>query len=221
MAPPHLAPKNYPALLETIAINFAYALYVGSGFVKTILRLRIGLVGVSMAFVFWAAMSGVWPAVFWNLAFGGVHGYQLFRLWTQHRSISLNQDERALHKRLFPDLSLVDFFTLWSIGTARAVPTGEVLIRERTVQQTLILIVSGVVTVERSGEFVATLGSDAMVGERSYLTGDLANATVSASSDSIIHEWNQQKMAVLTGLCPDAHDSLLRYIGLDLATKLN
>ncbi|MGI9596568.1 MAG: cyclic nucleotide-binding domain-containing protein [Acidimicrobiales bacterium] len=208
-------------MAETIALNVAYMLYVGSGFIKTVVRLRIGMIFVSIAYIVWASLAGIWSGVAWNVAFGGVHAYQLYRLWSRHRSISLTHRERELHKRLFPDISVVAFFTLWSIGTARQAMVGEVLIKEQTEQDTIMLVVSGEVVVERGGSLVATLGPDSMIGERSYLTGDLAHATVAVSSEAVIHEWNQQKMTAMVELCPDAHDSLLRFVGVDLATKLH
>ncbi len=208
-------------MIETITLNLAYLLYVGSALIKTVVRLRIGMIVVSVAFIIWGILGGVWSAVIWNLAFGSVHAYQLYQLWAKHRAINLSVEERALHRRLFPDISLVDFFTLWSVGNGATAERGDVLIREQTKQESIMLIVEGELLVEREGQFVAELAKDAMIGERSYLTGDPANATVTVKSDrAVLHEWNHQKMSALAGLCPEAHDSILRYVGIDLATKL-
>ena len=155
--PANVVPRGPPPLAETIALNVAYSMYVASGFIRTVFRLRIGMICVSVAFVIWASLAGVWSGVAWNVAFGGVHAYQLFKLWKRHRSISLTDDERAIHRRLFAELTLVDFFTLWSIGNGRRAPAGELLIAEQSEQHTIILIVSGDVVVERHGRLVATV----------------------------------------------------------------
>lgn len=212
--------KRLGPLAETIALNIAYMFYVASGLTKTLLKLRVAMIFVSVTFITWGLIAGIWTAVFWNVAFGAVHGYKLIELWLQHRSIRLSDSQADLHERLFSDLDVVDFYTLWSIGTSRVVEPGEVLIHEGQVQKTVMLIIDGEVTIEQGGTTVASLQPDSVIGERSYLTGDLANATVRVAIETTIHEWDQEKMKALQGLCPNAHDSMTRHIGLDLANKL-
>jgi hypothetical protein len=207
-------------LVEAIALNIAYMFYVSSGFTKSLLRLRIAMIFATVAFITWGLLSSTWTAVFWNVAFGAVHGYKLIELWIQHRSIQLSDSQTELRARLFSDLSTIDFYTLWSVGTSRAAEPGEVLIEEGQVQKTVMLIIDGEVAIEQGGAQVATLQADSVVGERSYLTGHRANATVRAATEATIHEWDQEKMKALQGLCPAAHDSMNRHIGLDLANKL-
>jgi CRP-like cAMP-binding protein len=159
--------------------------------------------------------------VVWNLAFGAVHAYQLVRLWMAGRAIDLDDTERGIHSRLFDDLSLLDFYTLWSIGTTRPVEGGDVLIEQGTDHLSIILVVDGEVVVTRGRSELARLGPDSTVGERSYITGEPANASVIAGPDGArVHEWDQRKVEALTKLCPQAHDALMRHIGLDLANKL-
>lgn len=208
-------------MMEAAALNIAYALYVASGLVRTVARLRIALVIVSAAFIGWGVLSETWAAVAWNLAFGVVHAYQLIRLWMAKRAIDLSEVEKGIHNRLFDELSVTDFFTLWSIGQPRIHDPGDVLILEGTNHQTITLVISGGVVVERDGRQLAALGPDATVGERSYVTGEPANATVTAGPQgSEVHEWDQRQIGALTKLCPAAHQALMRHIGRDLASKL-
>ncbi|MEM7273849.1 MAG: cyclic nucleotide-binding domain-containing protein [Actinomycetota bacterium] len=207
-------------MAETIVINIAYALYVASGFIKTLFRLRIALIGVSIAFVIWGVVSEVWAAVPWNIAFGAVHAYELFRMWREERAITLTEVEAGIHQRLFPDLDLMEFFTMWSVGTSRPLTVGTELITENKPQRTLALIVEGELEVTRAEEYLATLRPDHLVGERRYLPGEPANATVRAVGEATVHEWDQKKMAALVDLCPPAHKSMTRLIGADLARKL-
>lgn len=212
--------KKACPLEETIALNVAYGLYVASGFVKTFVRMRIFMIVVSVAYIVWAILADIWFGVAWNVAFGAVHAYQLAKLWMQQRSISLTDEQADIHKRLFSDLQTIDFFTLWSVGTSRVVEPGTTLISDGCVQRTVMLIIDGTVAVDRQGEQVATLGADSVIGERSYLTGELANATVQAVTSVTLHEWNQEKMKAMAQLCPAAHESMNRHIGLELANKL-
>ena len=207
-------------MAETIIFNVAYALFVASGFVKTMLKLRIALVGVAVVYILWGFIADNPSAVLWNLAFAAVHTYQLIKLWNQRRSIQLTEQETDIHRRLFPDLDLIDFYTLWSMGDVKTLPAGETLIDQDEVQDTLMLIVSGTVSVERDGDHLADLGQDNLLGERSYMTGEVASATVRASSEVEIHVWDQRRMKALVDLSTPAHESMVRYISADLARKL-
>lgn len=207
-------------MAETIIFNFAYAMFVASGFMKTMARLRLALIGVSFVYIGWGFVADNMSAVVWNLCFGAVHTYQLIKLWAQRRSIELSVQEKDIHDRLFPDLDLIDFYTLWSMGDIRTLSAGATLIDQGAVQDTLMMIVSGSVEVVRDGESLAKLGPDDLLGERSYMTGEVASATVLAITDVEIHEWDQRRMKALVDLSTPAHESMVRYISSDLAKKL-
>lgn len=207
-------------MAETIIFNVAYSLFVASGFIKTMLKLRIALIGVALVYIVWGFAADNRSAVLWNISFAAVHSYQLVKLWNQRRSIELTAQERDIHNRLFSDLDLIDFYTLWSMGDVRSVSAGETLIGQGDIQDTLMLIVSGTVVVERDGQHLAELGKDALLGERSYMTGEVASATVRAGTEVEIHEWDQRRMKALVDLSTPAHESMVRYISADLARKL-
>ncbi len=207
-------------LEEAIALNIAYAVYVASGLAKSLVRLRVTMVIASVAFIIWGALSGTSIAIVWNVAFGAVHIYNLVRLWMQHRSIDLTETQTAIHRRLFSDLDVIDFYTLWSIGASEVVPSHTELILEGQIQETVMLIIDGEVSVVQAGNEVSRLGPDSVIGERSYLTGERANASVLTVGEVTIHEWSQEKMKALAGLCPTAHDAMAHHIGRDLASKL-
>lgn len=207
-------------MAETIAINVAYALYCASGLVKTEWRLRGALVVVSIAFVVWGLIAASWSPVMWNVVFGGIHTWHLYRMWKAERAISLTGDAERVHRDLFPGLTRLDFFALWSIGTSREFDPGELLIAHGSEAHDLSLVLRGQISVDRGGEQLATLGPDALLGERSYVTGQPASADVTALSGGVIHAWNPQKMQALADLYPAAHAALIGHIGVDLAAKL-
>jgi CRP-like cAMP-binding protein len=184
------------------------------------LKLRIALIGVALVYIVWGFAADNMSAVLWNISFAAVHTYQLIRLWNQRRSIELTSQEDKIHRRLFPDLDLIDFYTLWSMGDVRTIPAGQTLIDQGDVQDTLMLIVSGQVSVERDGNHLADLSQDDLLGERSYMTGEVASATVRANSEVEIHVWDQRRMKALVDLSTPAHESMVRYISADLARKL-
>jgi len=207
-------------LAETIALNVAYALYVASGLVKTEWRLRVALVVVSIAFIIWGLVAGLYSPIVWNVLFGLTHCWHLYRMWQANRAISLTEDAEHVRERLFKELPRLDFFALWSIGTTNEFDPGEVLITQGATDHQLSLILRGQISVDRGGEQLATLGPDALLGERAFVTGQPASADVSALSGGAIHSWNREKMQALANLYPAAHAALVAHVGVDLAAKL-
>lgn len=207
-------------MAETIAVNVAYAIYVASGLVKTEWRLRATLVVVSIAFIIWGLIAGVWSAVGWNFLFGSTHAYTLIRLWMRNRSIQISTEAAAVHERVFSSLNRFDFFTLWSVGTTREFVGGDVLIDLGDRVEAISLLISGEVSVTREGKRLADLTTDSLLGERSYVTGQPASATVTAINEVTVHEWNQEKIGALVDICPNAHAAIVAHIGVDLAAKL-
>lgn len=207
-------------MAETIAVNVAYALYVSSGFVKTEWRLRMAMVVVSVAFIVWAVIAQLWSPVAWNVAFGLTHSFHLHRMWQANRAIQLSDEAEEVHARLFRRLSRLDFHALWSIGSTNEFDPGEVLIRQGAADHNLLIVLRGQVSVARDGESLATLGPDALLGERAFVTGDPASAEVTALSGGAVHSWNMLKVQALGDLYPTAHAALVAQIGVDLAVKL-
>jgi len=207
-------------MAETIAVNVAYALYVASGFMKTELRLRISLVVVSIAFIVWAVIAGSWSPVVWNVLFGVTHAVHVYRMWQANRAIALSEEAEEVHARLFPELSRLDFHALWSVGATHGFDPGDELILEGAEDHSLSLVLRGQVSVVRNSEVLATLGPDALLGERSFVTGHPASADVVALSGGALHCWNMLKVQALGDLYPTAHAALIAHIGVDLAVKL-
>lgn len=203
-----------------IAVNVAYALYVSAGFVKTVYRLRVAFVAVSIAFIIWAVLAQNWSALLWNVAFGAVHLNQIRLLEATRRSVQLTADERAIGDRLFPELEMVPFFNLWSLGVPRSFQPEEVLLEEGAEHDVLMLILDGEVVVEQDGIVINSSGPNQFLGEIGYLLQEPASATVRADGPVSVRIWHHDQLDAMQQYNRPAYDALMLLVGRELARKV-
>ncbi len=81
--------------------------------------------------------------------------------------------------------------------------------RDKPGQQCLV-VVDGVLNVERDGALVAELGSGQCAGELALLTGAPSNADVRAATDATVLVMNQQEFATMLDDCPTVASRVLQ-----------
>jgi len=84
---------------------------------------------------------------------------------------------------LFRDCTDDELRQIDAVADEVAVPAGRPLIRQGELGREFVVIVDGTATVERNGEFVATLGPGSHFGELALLVDHPRNATVTADTD--------------------------------------
>jgi CRP-like cAMP-binding protein len=91
---------------------------------------------------------------------------------------------------------------LQSIGTAVPIAAGRTAMVENAVGRECMVVVDGSFVVERNGEWVADLGPGDFMGEIALLTAQPRNATVTATSDSIVYAYSRREFTSLLRECP-------------------
>jgi CRP-like cAMP-binding protein len=103
-----------------------------------------------------------------------------------------------------------EIFALAAGAKRRTYPAGAVLIREDDPASSLFVIESGEVSVSVAGEAkpLATLFAGDFVGEMSLLTGEPANATVTATDEVVAHEIGPAVLAPVLAESPALDERL-------------
>lgn len=205
--------------LAVVVLNIAYAIYMSSSLFKDIVGLRVTLILTSIAFVAYGIVDDSLSIILWNIGFGLAHSIQLARHFNDRRQVQLSDESRRFQESLFPELDDYDFFVLWSLGQDQAF-SDSVLIEEHAKVDVLMLLRSGSVTVERSGQFISTLGPGQLVGEMSFVTGNTAAGTVRAVGAVQVRAWPQSQLRALELLNPSAHSAIQQAIGRSLTRKV-
>jgi hypothetical protein len=203
-----------------VFLNLAYAVYVVSPIFTRMLPMRIVMMMATALFITYGLVSGVMSVVWWNIPFGAMHAWQIWRLLSERWAVDLDEEERSIHKRLFPTLDEVDFHALWSMGTEELVDgaTRMITCDERT--DRLLLVIDGEVEVVTRASEKVRLGAMEVVGEMSLVSGDVANATVHSCDPIRVRSWAHKDLIALGEKNAKVKEAGLLLIGQQLARKV-
>lgn len=200
--------------------NIAYVVFVGSSWLKQELWLRVGLSVASLGFVLFGVLIDSPTTVVWNLLFGLITAYRVFRMITADRNIVMTTDEIEIHESVFPTLTRGEFLRLWDVGIEHEFRTAPLVAEGEDVTR-LLLVLDGDAIVEREGRRLADLGRGAFAGEMAFATGAPASATVRALDAPVrCRVWSTEMLRGLLRASPEISNKLERVISADLVAKL-
>ena len=127
----------------------------------------------------------------------------------------LNDEEKGLYEREFEKMGFtkVEFYRIIRAGTKRVVRAGTELCKEGARQEKMFFLLDGKVDVMKEDKkakgrdtCIAVIQENAFIGEMSFLTffqeeGEetKAEATCVTSSDSVVMEWDFERLASYLG----------------------
>jgi hypothetical protein len=86
--------------LDTLLLNLAYISYVTASLMPSGLKLRLGLIAQSIAFITWGVVSGTPTTVAWNLVFVSINIYKAVRIFLRD-AVTLTADEESVRAAIF------------------------------------------------------------------------------------------------------------------------
>lgn len=206
-------------ITETLILNTAYLILLASTFTRTILRLRLALIGSAIAFLVYGILIRNWSMVGWNVVTASLHGYQLFKYLGSRRSIVLDAEAEAVRGRLFPNLDNFDFNAIWALGETTTIED-EPLTVTGAVNNHLHLILDGEVAVEKRDGSTIRMGQDELVGEFSFVNGETAVATCVPAPTVTVRTWDHSRLTAVDDLSPNAAKALNAFIHGELVRKV-
>ena len=203
-------------MIESLVLNAAYVALLGSGFTRTLIRLRALLVLGSIAFVIYGLLADILSMVIWNVVIGLIHVTRIIRERRTQHSVVLTADECVIRDQMFPGLSDFDFNFLWQMGEFAEFVEGEVIIARGTQPEHVGLLLEGVVSIPG----IVELAPGAVYGEMSFISGEPANADVVAQGRVEVHRWEQRELRTLDQLHPPSGRAFQQMLSHDLVTKI-
>lgn len=203
---------------SALILNAAYVILLGSTFTRTVSWLRVMLTLGAVGFVVYGAFEGIKSMVAWNVAIGGMHLARLLRDHHQQRQVQLTPAEQTIRDEFLPTLSDFDFNLLWAMGE-RSEHTDEVMIAAGSRPTTVSIVLDGTALIERNGEVIRGVRRGGLLGEMSFVSGELAGVSVRAKQTLVVHQWRQQDLESLAQVRPVCARAVEQMIGRDLAAK--
>lgn len=169
---------------------------------------------------FYFQATPLYSAMGWQITFILINAFNLTLLLLQRRPIQLSEKEAWLHKTTLRLLKPRMMRKLLQQGQEQQAAPGERLISQGQKLDTLLLLLSGKVSIHIDGQPRATLQPGDFMGEMSFITGQVTSADVVAQEDVEFIEWPRATLERLYLRNPQIKDALQGAIGMDLANKL-
>lgn len=206
-----------------LILNGAYLVYLASAVFKEILWLRMALLLATLMYIAYGFIEPLWPLVYWNIAFGSMQIYQIWKLIKQRLGVKLDEEAEAIRVLMFSGLDRPMFNLLWQSGRQAVYRDGETLIEYDTQGEDLMLILEGEVDVrppDRDPADPIRLGRLRLLGEMSAVSGQRTRATVTAKGLVRTRNWRQSDLEELGEENPAIEKHALLLIGTELARKV-
>ena len=207
---------------KSVIFAFANTIYCASYVLTSMLWLRaLAVVGAASTLPYFFLQSEpLYQALFWQSMFLGINLVNLIILLYSMRTPKLNAQEQGLLESVFTDLKPHEVVPLLKAADTLHLSNGEVVLQEGEKNDRLFLLVEGRATVTKDGNRVAVLGKNSFIGEMSFVSGDLASATVRAAEDSLFYVWGPEKLARLFKKQSLYRMYFYQLCGVDMADKL-
>jgi hypothetical protein len=211
-----------PAIAFDLIGNLAFVLTTVAYTVKDIVWLRTLSILSSLTWItyLFTRTEVLWISVFWNCVFISVNATRIFLLYRESRAIKLSEEERSLHQALFPQLSLVDFARLVATGRWVNLEPGTVVIEQGKPVRDVLLVCDGAAAIEIDGVPLRYTSGLEFLGEVSFLTHDVAAATVRVASPMHCLAWPHDALRALLRESLAIRFALRSVMSGDLARKL-
>jgi hypothetical protein len=209
------------ALVDLIG-NLAFVLTCIAYTVKDIVWLRTLSIVSSLTWItyLFTRTEMLWISVFWNCVFITINVVRIFLLYRESHAIKLTEEERSLHKTLFPQLSLVDFAQLLKAGRWVTIDPGTLVTEQGKPVRDVLLVCDGAAAIEIDGRPIRHTAGLEFLGEVSFLTHDVASATVRVATPMRCLAWPHDALRALLRESLAIRFALRSVMSGDLARKL-
>lgn len=175
--------------------HFTYFLLIVSMLMRRMVWLRGFAVASGVAKIIYRAFFVFDPvSVLWETIFVLVNIGQLLLIWYYERHHRFTEDHRHFVDSMPVSVERRALKRLLAFATIREVAVDETLVREGEVVKDLMYVATGMARIESAGRMIAACGPGDYLGEMSFLTGEPATATVTASRPMRVLSFDQQRL---------------------------
>ena len=209
---------------EDWAGNFCYLILAFSYLVTNLYWLRLlAILALALEgmYFYCASTPPLWVGIAWAIVFVGINLSQIAFMSRERLRIRISEQERRLRDAIFPDMALSKFRRLIKIGSWREIGKGCYLTIEGEPVLELLFIAQGRIRVRSNGRVLPDLVAGAIVGEKSFLCGGNASATVLAETSLTVFAVSKIALHALIRHDHGVEAAIFKAIGQGLSSKLH
>ena len=205
--------------MSILLVHLGYTLMLCALVTRDVLWLRTTMILAQAILATYAWTIGLKTNVAWNTVFITINVIWVVKILRERRAVSLPDDLRPLYERNFFALSRPEFLRFWSLGR-RETLRDVLMVQRGSFPDSLYFILRGTVRVSRGGVHVTDLEGGYFVAEMSLITGEPANADVTARGTIEVVRWPVEELKELRESQPVFWGRIQSAIGHDLVVKI-
>ena len=200
-------------------LNFGYLFMLVALMIRNILFLRIILISAQSIFIAYGLVTANYVVVVWNSLFIVLNVFQVIVLLRRRRPVTIPAEIEDIYESTFHDMSKREFFYFWQIGNEVDYEPG-IIVRERSPQNRLMLMLHGSAIVAKNGKDIAELARGSFIAEMSFLSEDPASADVKCLLPIKVMTWDRAHLLNLKKLNFELWMKIQHVLSKDLVGKV-
>ncbi len=212
---------NQPVAAQvTFFIGGSFA--IASFLAKDILLLRVLFVFATVCFMATGILILSPVMVLINFLHSSINSVQIVRILIERYSLSIPEELREVYNAVFSLMKPKEFLTIIKQGKKVTFKKDETdfIFKQGESKDTLILILSGEVNIEKDKNVIAKLGKNSFIGEMHYLTKKPMTADVKPLGEVHCVCWQHEQIDRLKIKNPIRYANILTILGQDLIRKV-
>ncbi len=210
-------------MLLFVLLNTANVLYILSYGVRDVLWLRLlAVIAMILLMPYYALQeTPMYDCMAWQCVFLAINIYWIVKIFQERKPPTMSQSEQHLYQTVFKGCCTPrNMLQLVEKAKWKDASVGDSLIKRKTELDQLLLIQTGIVSVQVKGEELATLSSGNLVGEMSFMTQKPTVADVVATGPVKYLAWQRDDLEELFKTKLELKSAIHEIIGRDLIAKL-
>ena len=156
----------------------------------------------------------------WAAVFVAINLIQIALLTRERLNIQKSGPEDFLHRGFFPEMTAMEFRRFLKTGNWREFAKEALLTIEGKPVPELFFITRGNARMALNGEVIMSLGPGTILGEKSFLSGGNASATIFAETELLVFAVNKLSLLTLMQHDHSVESAIFKMMGRDMSTKL-
>jgi len=208
---------------EDWAGNFCYLILAFSYLVTNLYWLRLLAIlalGLEGIYFYCASTPPLWVGIAWAAVFVAINLMQIALLTRERLNVQISGPGDFLHRGFFPEMTPMEFRRFLKTGNWLEVAKGALLTIEGKLVPELFFITRGNARMTLNGEVIMSLGPGTILGEKSFLSGGNASATIFAETELSVFAVNKLTLLTLMQHDRGVESAIFKMMGRDMSAKL-
>lgn len=164
--------------------------------------------------------AGMKSTIIFSILYASINLVQIVIIFLNKSPVFIPDEVKEVFFKVFYTMTPRQFLKLYKLSTIKSIKKNECLTIQNKPVENLMVILEGSVNVLKENKVITKIGPGFFIGEMSFLSNEMATATVIADSQVKYMEWNRKILLRLEHKDPTLAKDLKHIVALNLIKKL-